>query len=144
MRARLLNALALCLLVSSVALAVSIELDVTPETKQGLSVEVHKDANGLLAFTVALTLERPQYVVAELAVRDTKRTLVTSLTPIFTRAETNTFHFSMPPDLVATSDFTLGVWHTGDGFVPVPGGTTYRVHLIEFAPPELRRPPDRG
>jgi hypothetical protein len=144
MKARLLNILVLCLLVSSVALAISMTFDVTPEHGgPGLSVEVHRDANGLLAFTLVLT-SGPQYVSAELAVRDSKRTLVTSATPIFTRAESQTFHFSMPPDLVATSDLTLGVSYTGDGFVPAAGTTVYRVHLMEFVPPELLRPADGG
>jgi len=145
MRARLLNILVLCLLVSSVALALTVELDVTPEYGgQDLSVEVHKGADGLLAFTVVLTLKEPQYVTAHLAVRDSRRTLATSDTPAYTRVERNPFCFSIPPDLVATSDFTLGVSYLGGGTVPAAGTTVYRIHLVEFVPAELLPPSDRG
>jgi hypothetical protein len=146
MKARLLNILVLCLLVSSVALALTQWAEVTPEWVrlygQDLSVEVGRDADGLLAFTVVLTPKEPHRVMAHLAVRDSERTLATSDTPVSTGAEGNTFHFCIAPDLVATSEFTLSLWSD----VPMPqlGHTDYRIHLVEFVPPELLPPPDGG
>jgi hypothetical protein len=143
MKARLLNILVLCLLVSSIALAATVSGYVTPGSLgQDLSVEVDRDADGLLAFTVVFTLKEPQRGMAELAVRDSKRTLATSDTP-FSKG-VNTFRFSIAPDLGATSEFTLDLWSD----VPIPppggGGVQYRMHLMEFVPPELLPPQDGG
>jgi hypothetical protein len=143
MRARLLNAVLLCLLVSSVALALTEVADVTPEhLGQDLSVEVHRDAEGLLAFTVALTLKEPQRGMAHLAVRDSKRSLATTDIPFLTGAEGNTFHFAIAPDLAATSELTLDLWSAEP--VPPPGGMQYRMRLMEFVPAELLPPQDGG
>ena len=141
MKARLLNILVLCLLVSSVALAITMAVDVTPgQLGQDLSVEVHRDADGLLAFTVVLTHKEPQRGMAHLAVRDSKRTLATSDTPVAKGG--NTFHFSIAPDLMATSELTLDLWSAEP--IPPPGGMQYRMRLMEFVPAELLPPQDGG
>lgn len=150
MKAWLLSASALCLVVSSLALALTIEHKVTPEYvrshRNEFSVRVIKDKNGLICFTVVLTLKEPRYVVAHLVVRDANRVLAESHTPAFTRNPENTFHFSIAPEYVAASEFTLGVSgfaESGGQAVPLPGTVRYRIRLVEFVPAELRKSPTR-
>ena len=144
MKAWLPSASALCLVVSSSALALTVEHKVTPEYVRShpdeFSVTVIKDKNGLLAFTVALTLKEPRYVVAHLAVRDADRSLAESHTPAFTKNPENTFYFSIAPEYVATSEFTLGAScfaKSGGQAAPLPGTIHYQIRLAEFVAAEL-------
>jgi len=150
MKVWLLSASTLCLVVSLSALALTIEQKVTPEYvrshRNEFSVKVSKDKNGLLAFTVVFTLKEPRYVVAHLAVRDADRTLAESHTPAFTKNPKNTFHFSIAPEYVATSEFRLGASgfaESGGQAVPLPGTIDYQIRLVEFVPAELLKSPTR-
>jgi hypothetical protein len=149
-RPEILAVLALCLILSSLALALTVEYKVTPEYvrahRDEFSVKVVKDKNGLLSFTVVLKLKEPRYVVAHLEVRDGERILAESHTPAFTRNPESTFYFSIAPPYVAASEFTLSV----SGFamsagqaVPIPGSIRYRLRLAEFVPPKLLKSLDR-
>ena len=148
MKTSLLAILALCLVVSASALALTVKQKVTPEYihahSNEFSVAVVQDKNGLLAFTVVLTSNKPQYVVAHLTVRDADRVLAESHTPAFTKNAENRFHFSIAPEYVATSKFTLGkssFYVDTDGHaVPLPGSIDYQVGLVEFVPKELLEP----
>jgi hypothetical protein len=134
---------ALLFAASPAAFALTTEQDITREyvsshPKQ-FSVKVAKDRNGLIAFTVVLTLDEPRYVVAHFAVRNGDRLLARSDTPAFTKNARNTFHFSVAPDYLATSEFTLGAStfvNSGGESVPLPGTVIYRFRLPDFASPE--------
>jgi hypothetical protein len=143
MRAWFLVASVFCLLVSSLAFALTIERDITAEyvrSHQGeFSVKAVKDRNGLIAFTVVLALAEPRYVVAHLAVRDADRIIAESHTPVFTRNSENQFHFSIALEYVPTSEFSLSVSPfatSAYGATPIPGTIVYRIRLTEFVPAE--------
>jgi len=145
MKALLLAGLALCLVAPAPARALTIEVEVTPEYVRShpkeFAVKVAEEKGGLLAFTVALTLKEPRYVVAHLAVRDAKRTFAESDTPAFTRNPENTFYFSIAPQLVATSGFSLGVSGISESegqALPIVGTIIYQFRLAQFVP---ARPP---
>jgi len=134
---------------SRTAVALTTEQDITPDYVRShareFSVAVTKEKNGLLAFTVTCTLAEPRYVVAHLSVRSGDRLLAESDTPAFTKNSKNTFHFSMTPECLATSAFTLGVStfvDSGREAVPVPGTIDYRFRLPDFVSPELIKLPD--
>jgi hypothetical protein len=140
----------LCLALSSAALALTREQEVTPAYVRShpgeFSVKVAGGESGLLAFTVVLTLEEPRYVVAHLKVRDADRTLAESHTPTFTRNAENTFHFSIAPEYIKTSEFSLGASvfaDSGGQAVPLPGTIDYQFRLEAFAAPELLNSPSR-
>ena len=141
MKALVLSGLALCLLAPAPARALTIEQEVTPEYVRShpkeFAVKVAEGKGGLLAFTVTLTLKERRYVVAHLAVRDGKRTLAESDTPAFTRNPENTFHFSIAPELAATSGFCLGVSGISESegqALPIVGTAIYRFRLSRFLP----------
>jgi thiol-disulfide isomerase/thioredoxin len=135
---------ALVFAVSPAAFALTVEEDVTAEYVRAhareLSVKVSKGTNGLIAFTVVFTLPEPRYVVAHFTVRSGDRVLAESVTPAFTKNSENTFHFSVPPECLATSSFTLGAAGfaiSGGEAVPLPGTIVYRFRLPNFVPAEL-------
>ena len=140
----------LALAASPAAIALTVERDITPEYVRShadeLSVKVAKDKNGLIAFTVVFTLPQPRYVIAHLVVRSGDRMLAKSDTPAFTKRAQNTFYFSVLPECLATSEFTLGVSHFGDadGVAAelIPGSTNYRFRLPDFVSAELSKAPD--
>ena len=100
MKTATLVAVALLLVVTSWAFAVSVDRDITADyvktNPKEFTVSVTEEANGLLAFTVVLTTPDPRYVVAHLVVRDSEKIYATSDTPSFTKNRSNTFHFSVP------------------------------------------------
>ncbi|MEQ1851869.1 MAG: hypothetical protein ABMA01_09795 [Chthoniobacteraceae bacterium] len=135
---------ALVFAASPAAFALTVEEDVTPEYVRShakeFSVKVAKDKNGLIAFTVVFTVPEPRYVVAHLLVRSGDRVLAESVTPAFTKNSENTFHFSVPPECLSTSEFTLGASGfaiSGGGAVPMPGTIVHRFRLPDFVPAEL-------
>jgi len=134
---------------SRTAVALTTEQHITPDYVRShateFSVVVTKEKNGLLAFTVTCTFAEPRYVVADLAVRSGDRLLAESHTPAFTKNSKNTFYFSIMPECLATSAFTLGVStfvDSGSEAVPVPGTIDYRLRLPDFVSPELIKSPD--
>ena len=141
MKTTTLCAVAFLFAVTSSAFAVSVDRDITADyvkaNPKEFTVSVTEEANGLLAFTVVFTTPDPRYVVAHLVVRDSKTTYATSDTPSFTKNRSNTFHFSVPRDLVATSTFSLGVSgfaDSGGEAVPLPGTITNKLQLLDFVP----------
>jgi hypothetical protein len=143
MKLLLFFVVSLVLGLSPVAWALTVEQNVTAEYvrhAKEFTVKAAKDKNGLIAFTVVFTLAESRYVVAHLVVRSGDKTLAQSDTPAFTKNAENTFYFSVPPDCLATSEFTLGVSAfavSGAEAVPEPGTIDYRFRLDEFVPPEL-------
>jgi len=121
------------------AMALTTRQDVTPgyvrSHAKEFSVEVAKDKNGLIAFTVVFTVNEPRYVIAHLTVRSSGRILAESSTPAFTKNAGNPFHFSVPPEHVATSDFTLAVSSSRAGTIE------YGFQLADFVSPELLKAP---
>src|SRR4051812_23028275 len=120
----------------SAAIALTTEQEITPEYVRShpkeFSVQVARDKNGLIAFTVVFTLSEPRYVVAHLVVRSGDRVLATSDTPAYSKNSENTFYFSVPPECLATSQFTLGgsvFANSGGAAVPLPGTIDYRFRL---------------
>ena len=135
---------ALVFAASPAAITLTVEEDVTPEYVRAhareFSVKVAKDKNGLIAFTVVFTLPEPRYVIAHLVVRSGDRVLAESVTPAFTKNSENTFHFSVPLEFLATSEFTLGASGfaiSGGAAFPLPGTIVHRFRLPNFVPAEL-------
>ncbi len=134
----------LAVALATTCLALTTDREVTlayvREHPKEFSVKVAKDTNGLISFTVVITLPVPRYVVAHLLVRSGERVLARSDTPAFTKNSENTFHFSMPPECLPTSEFNLGVagFAISVGYaVPMPGTIEYRFRLLDFVSPEL-------
>jgi hypothetical protein len=144
MKSLLFLVAALVFAASPAAIALTSQQDITPEYvgshTDEFSVKVAKDKNGLIAFTILFTLREPRYVVAHLVVRSGDRVLAQSDTPAFTKNSENAFYFSVPPECLASSEFTLGASFFGDSggvAVPVPGTIDYRFRLPDFVSPEL-------
>ncbi len=146
MKTTTLCAVALLFAITNWAFAVSVDRDITADyvkaNPKEFTVSVTEDANGLLAFTVVFATPDPRYVVAHLVVRDSKKTYATSDTPSFTKNRSNTFHFSIPRDFVATSTFSLGVSgfaDSGGEAVSLPGTIDNKLYLLDFVPKKLRK-----
>ena len=144
MKSLLRFATALVFAASPAAFALTVEEDITPEYVRShareFSVKVAKDKNGLIAFTVVFTVPEPRYVVAHFVVRSGDRVLAESVTPACTKDSENTFHFSVPPECLAKSEFTLsagGFAISGGEAVPLPGTIVHRFRLPDFVPAEL-------
>lgn len=144
MKAATLGAGVFLLVVTSWAFAVSVDRDITADYLKSnpneFTVNVTEDANGLLAFTVVFATPDPRYVVAHLVVSDSDKTYAKSDTASFTKNRSNTFHFSVPRNLVATSTFSLsvsGFADTGGEAVPRPGTIENKVQLLDFVPAKL-------
>ena len=149
MKSLLILVAAFVWIASPAAVALTVEEDITPEYVRShareFSVKVAKDKNGLIAFTIVFTVPEPRYVVAHLVVRSGDRVLAESVTPAFTKNPENTFHFSVPPECLATSVFTLGAGGfaiSGGGAVPLPGNIVHRFRLPDFVPAELLKASD--
>ncbi|HMO65883.1 MAG TPA: hypothetical protein PKE47_11805 [Verrucomicrobiota bacterium] len=123
-------------------LALTVERAVTPASLHGhpgeFSVNVRKDPDGLLAFTVVRTLPEPKHLVAHLRIRRQGRTIAESHTPAFANAGENIFHFSISPEHVADSRFEIGESFVPGG-VPVPGTVIYLFRIRDFVPEDLLR-----
>jgi len=146
MKTAILCSAAFLLVLTSWAFAVSVDRNITADYVKAhpkeFTVSVTEEANGLLAFTVVFETPEPRYVVAHLVVRDSERTYAASHTPSFTKNRSNTFHFSVPRDLVATSTFSLGVsgfTNSGGEAVPLPGTIENKLRLLDFVPEKLRK-----
>ncbi len=136
---------AFVLLLSSWAYAVSVDRNITAEhvklNPNEFTVSVVEGPDGLVAFSVVYTCPEPRYVVAHLVVKDSLRTYAESHTPSFTKNHSNTFHFSIPREMVATSTFSLGVSGfviSGGEAVPRPGTIENKLQLVDFVPEALR------
>ena len=145
MKTTALCGIAFFVVLSSWAFAVSVDRNITTDyvksNPKEFSVRVTEEANGLLTFTVVYTTSEPRYVVARLVVKDSKRTYAESNTPVFTKNQSNTFRFSVPRDLVATSTFSLGVSgfaESGGKAIPLPGTIGNKLQLMDFVPKKLR------
>lgn len=149
MRTLLFLVTALVFAASPAAIALSSEQHITPEYVRShsneFSVKVAKEKNGLIAFTVVVTLREPRFVVAHLVVRRGDRVLAQSETPAFTKNAENTFSFSLPPQCLDSSEFTLGTSSFSDSggvavpvpaSAPAPGTIGYRFRLRDFVAPE--------
>ncbi len=146
MKTTSLCAVAFLFAITSWAFAVSVDRDITADyvkaNPKEFTVRVTEEANGLLAFTVVLETPDPRYVVAHLVVRDSEKIYATSDMPAFTKNRSNTFHFSVPRDFVATSTFSLGVSgfaDSGGEAVPRPGTIENKFQLLDFIPKKLQK-----
>ena len=144
MKALIVFAVSLVVAVSSTAIALTTEQDITPDYVRShpkqFTVNVAKDKNGLMAFTIVFKVPEPRYVVAHLTVRSGDRILASSDTPAFTKNSDNTFYFSVPPEYLPTSEFSLSASFfsstSGDAF-PLPGTAIHNFRLTDFVSPEL-------
>lgn len=146
MRSAILCAAAFLLVPFHSGFAVSVDRNITTDyvksNPKEFTVSVTEEAKGLLAFTVVFATPEPRYVVAHLVVRDSERAYAESHTPSFTKNRSNTFHFAVPRDLVATSTFSLGVSgfaNSGGEAVPLPGTIENKFQLLDFVPEKLRK-----
>jgi hypothetical protein len=128
-------------ILSSTALAVSINVPVTPadvrEHPKAWSVEVTKGKDGLIHFTIKHNVETRTYHIAHLAVYHQSKLIATSDTPSFGTKGWNTFYFSLSPEDIAASKFELGECYLGGGDLPAPGTTGYQFKLPDFVPEQM-------
>ena len=136
----------LFLATSLTAKALTLEWEATPEYvhthSKLLAVKVHKNGDGLIDFTIVLNVAAPSYVVADLEVPRHKKILVQPETPLVIKSASNSFRFTVPPEYLNGSTFTLGVSACGvsGGVVaPLPGTMDYRFKLQNFLPVEPKK-----
>lgn len=129
---------------ASFAMALTIEEEVTPEFVRAhskeLAVKVERNKQGLLAFTVTLNLAESRYVLAQLTVKSDGKTLAETATPAFTKNKSNAFYFSVDPQYLAESEYSLSVSGFGSSngeAVPVPGTKLYQIKPAKFVSAEL-------
>lgn len=132
---------------AATCLGLTIEVDVTAayvkEHAKEFSVEVSKATSGLLDFKIVHNLPEPKYHVAHLSVYHQGKLIAQSDTPAFGKKNGNTFHFSLAPEILADSQFTLSdsaVGGSGENSVPLPGTVIYKFRLNEFVPEQLLKP----
>lgn len=150
MTSLLLSSCLVAAILSSTALALTINEQVTPayvrEHPKEWSVKVVKGGDGLIHFTITHDVETPMYHVAHLAVYHQGKLIATSDTPSFGKKRGNTFYFSLSAEDIAESQFDLSdsaLSGAGDDAVPVVGTTVHQFPLQDYVPKELL-PPHRG
>jgi hypothetical protein len=106
-----------------------------------VSVTVTEKEEGMISFTVSMKFKHARYVITQMKVRDAKRTLSVSRTPMFTHVEKDTFHFSIPRDLIGSSTYSVSVGFAlerdGREPVPLPGSTRYLFRLSDLVSPKV-------
>jgi hypothetical protein len=126
------------------AFALTTEQEITPdyvrEHPDQFSVTAVKGTDGLVDFTITHNVAAPMYHVAHLAVYHSGKLLATSDTPSFGKRRDNRFHFSIAPEDIALSKFSLSDSALdSSGEVPVPGTVIHQFRLSDFVPKELLR-----
>jgi hypothetical protein len=142
---RILSALTAALVLSTTALALTTEDQVTPayvrEHPKEWSVEVTKGKDGLIHFTIKHDVETPKYHVAHLAVYHQGKLLATSDTPSFGKKDGNTFYFSLSAEALAEAKFDLSdgdVNGSGDDATLALGHTIiHQFRLLDFVPEQM-------
>ena len=132
---------------TTTALALTVTQEVDPayvqKHSEEFSVKVVRGENGLIDFTFIRTLSRQKYLVARLTIRQGDKIIAETSIPLFAKKNANTFHVSISPDHVATSEFELGesfFAENGDHPVPLPGTVNYHFKLSEFIPAGMLKP----
>lgn len=133
---------------STTGFALTTEREVTltyvREHPTEFSVEVIKDKDGLIAFTINHNVASPMYHLARLAVYREGKLIVKSNTPLFGKRRGNTFHFSIAPEGIGESKFDLSdsaLAGSGDEAVPLPGTIIHKSRLLDFVPQQMVRAP---
>jgi hypothetical protein len=145
---RLLAAGFIASMLPTTARALTMDFPVTPayllEHTNEFSVNVTKDKNGLLAFTVVHTLSQPMYLIQRLTVHHGGKVIAENSNAFVTRRAKNTFYFSVSPEDISESEFAIshgvGFKETDDGIILEPGTFNYQFHLRDFVPDELLKP----
>lgn len=104
------------------------------------SVEVKRQENGLIAFTIRHDVPQAMFHVAQLSLYHQGRLLATSETPIYGRKGANTFHLALAPEQIAKAKFSLsdnGLAGEGAEALPIPGAIIHQFRLLDFVPKEL-------
>jgi hypothetical protein len=150
MTSLLLSGCFLAAILSSTALALTINEQVTPadvrEHPKEWSVKATRKESGLIQFTVVRNLSEPKYLVAHLAVHHAGRLIATSDTPLYGKKKDNTFYLSISTEDIAESTFELsehGLGSTVNGVeadIPVVGGIVYQFRLLDFIPEDALKP----
>ena len=127
---------------ASTAFALTTEREMTlnyvQEHPDEFSVSATKAKDGLINFTVTHNVTMPMYHVAHLAIYHDSKLIATSDTPSFGKKRDNKFYFSIAPDNVAQSRFSLSDSPLdSSGEVPIPGTIIYQFRLSDFVPKEL-------
>ncbi len=110
------------------------------------SVSVARGEEGLIEFTISHNVARPMYHVARLAIIRDGAVIATSDTPLYGSRRGNKFHFSLAPENLPESRFSLSdsaFSGEGENRIPRPGSIIHQFQLRDFVPPELLRPPAR-
>ena len=150
MTSLLLSGCFLAAILSSTALALTINEQVTPayvrEHPKEWSLKATKTESGLIQFTVVRNLSEPKYLVARLAVHHAGRLIATSDTPLFGKKKDNTFYLSICTEDIAESTFELSEHGLGSTVnseevdIPVVGGIVYQFRLLDFIPADALKP----
>jgi hypothetical protein len=126
---------------TTAALALTVTEEVNPayvqKHSEELSVKVVRREDGRIDFTVIRNLPQQKYLVARLTIRQGDKIIAETSIPLFAKKNANTFHLSISPDHIATSEFELGesfFAENGDNPVPLPGTVNYHFKLSKFVP----------
>jgi hypothetical protein len=129
---------------TATAFALTVEREITADyvRKQPdeFSVRVTKGKTGLIEFTIIHNVATPMYHVAHLAVYHGGTLIATSDTPSFGKKRNNLFHFSIAPEAIAESRFSLSqsaLSSSDDNAVPIPGTIVHHFRLTEFVSKDL-------
>ena len=129
-------------ILSTPALAQIIQEQVTPAYVRGhpkeWSVEVTKDEDGLIHFTVKHDVGTPKYHIARLAVYHQRKLIATSDTPSI--GKKNICYFSLTAEDMDGSKFDLSDGTLGSGDISLPEvGFTLILHfrLLDFVPEQM-------
>jgi hypothetical protein len=144
----LLAAFMVVVLVSATASAVTIQIEITPDSlKQkgapafSVSSEMRKD--GLVHFTVIHKLTDPRWLNASLVVQKGDTCVAETHFPAVVREDSITYYLSVSPDFLADSTLELSehaIGGVGDRqALPSIGGTDYLFRLKKFAPEMPRK-----
>jgi hypothetical protein len=132
--------LVVVLLLSNAALAVVVQMPVTPasvgEKDSKFTVKSERRKDGMIHFTVTYRLARPQYLVAHFELREGTTTLAQTDTPAYVREGEATFYVAVSAKQLADSKFEVSEHafeDSGGRAVALPGGTIYQFNLTAFA-----------
>lgn len=112
------------------------------EHPKAFSVDVTKQDDGLLRFTIKRYVPKPGYYVANLVVRKGSALVAESHFPSFVREDAATYHLTISSDYVSGSEFALSersFVHSKAQDVPLPGGIDYKVRLKDFVSAEIQK-----
>lgn len=140
----LLSISAILLGISPAALALTIEIPVTPaylkQDPSAFTIEAKRGKGGLIDVTITRRLDKPAYLIARFVVRNKDGDIVAASHSPGVRQGEAKYYVSLLPEFVAGSEFELDdcpFTQANGQDIPMPGGTHYVLKLKDFIPGDL-------